>query len=45
MKPKDAHLKRVIVDFKTTIFIAKNADPEKARRKYQEQMYNKYIKH
>lgn len=43
--PDLSKLRAVLVDFKTTIFIAKGADPEKARIKYREQMNNKFIKH
>lgn len=43
--PDLSKLRAVLVDYKTTIFIAKGADPEKARMKYQEQMNNKFIKH
>jgi hypothetical protein len=43
--PDLSTLQGVAVDLKTTIFIAKGADPDKAKRKYQEQMNNKYIRH
>lgn len=43
--PDLSKLQEVIVDHKTTIFIAMGADPDKAKRKYREQMNSKFIKH
>lgn len=43
--PDLSKLQEVVIDHKTTIFIAVGADPVKAKRKYQEQINSKYIKH
>ena len=37
-------LQGVVVDFKTTIYIAKGADPVKAKKRYLEQINAKYVK-
>ncbi|MCB2196434.1 MAG: hypothetical protein KQH79_11290 [Bacteroidetes bacterium] len=43
--PDLSQLQVVVIDHKTTIFIAMGADPDKAKRKYREQMNSKYVRH
>ena len=42
--PNLNNLQRVEIDHKTVIFIAMGADPEKAKRRYLEQINAKYVK-
>ena len=37
-------LQRVAIDHKTIIFISMDADPEKAKRRYLEQINSKFVK-
>ncbi|MCD4832896.1 MAG: hypothetical protein K8R31_03805 [Bacteroidales bacterium] len=42
--PNLNNLQRVAIDHKTVIFIAVGADPEKAKRRYLEQINSKFVK-
>ena len=42
--PNLNNFQRVEIDHKTVIFIAMGADPERAKRRYLEQINSKYVK-